>query len=387
MTTIDAALGAYVYPWDVVGDPGFTDRLRRIGADRAVLAAAYHTVRALTPLHPEHKVVTAGHSAVYYHPDPELWQDSKLRPAEASWAPDSFIAAAATLRGTGGDGPGLKVYAWVVLAHNQRLGTLHPEVCVTNAYGDRYPWALCICAPAVRQYSATLVAEIAARPNVDGMELESCGWYGFDHLHAHDKTSGVSLPPAEKEILSWCFCGACQSEYTAAGIDVANLRQAVRAALDAAFGRGPQVGLDDALGTVVRAVRARAADRYRVEVVDAIRRVNPQLPILLHTHPDPIRLGANPGADPAGLFGADLGAVLNCWGPLDDAVELVSSVAKRAPAGGVIAASLLGVRGMGGRTADLAEDGRALLAAGATELRLYHAGLAGPTDLDGLIAE
>ena len=373
------ALGAYVYPWDVVGDPGFGERLLGIGADRAVVAAAYHTVRALTPKHPEHKVVTAAHSAVYYRPDPEVWRESMLQPAEADWAPESFSAAAAGLGSAG-----LKVFAWVVLAHNQRLGTLHPEVCVTNAYGDRYPWALCISAPAVRQYSAMLAAEIAGQPDVDGMELESCGWYGFDHLHAHDKTSGVTLPPAAKEVLSWCFCGACQAEYAAAGIDAAELRQAARGALDAGFAGEEETGHAYGFGAAVRAVRDRVADRYRAEVVGAVRRVAPELPVLLHTHPDRLRVGANPGAEPADLFEANLGAVLNCWGPLDDALALVSSVARQAPASAAIAASLLAVGGMGGRTADLAVDARALLAAGATEIRLYHAGLAGPTDLDAL---
>ena len=378
-------LGVYVYPWDVVGDPGFAARLRGLGVDRAILAAAYHTVRALTPRHPTHKVVTAAHSAVYYRPDPSAWQASPLRPAEAAWAPDSFTEAAASLRAPGEDGsPGLKVYAWVVLAHNQRLGTLHPAVAVTNAYGDRYPWALCISAPEVRQYSATLVAEIAGLPNIDGMELESCGWYGFDHLHAHDKTSGVSFPPAEKEILSWCFCGVCQGLYSAAGIDVAELRRAVCASLDAVFCQGPPAELDSALVDAVRAVRDQVADRYRAEVIGAVRSVAPNMPILLHLHPDRVRVGANPGAAPADLFGAGVGAVLNCWGSLEDAAALVASVAWEAPAGSAIAASLLGVRGMGGRVDALAADARALLAAGATELRVYHAGLAGPTDLDDL---
>ena len=385
MTAEGPRLGAYVYPWDVVGDPGFAARLRGLGVDRAILAAAYHTVRTLTPRHPTHKVVTAAHSAVYYRPDPSVWQASALRPAEATWAPDAFTEAAAALRAPGEDGSaGLKVYAWVVLAHNQRLGTLHPAASVINAYGDHYPWALCISAPEVRQYSTTLVAEIAGRPDIDGMELESCGWYGFDHLHAHDKTSGVAFPPEEKEILSWCFCAVCQSQYTAAGIDVAELRRAVCASLDAAFSQGPPVELDGALAEAVRTVRGQIADRYRAEVIDAVRRVAPDMPILLHTHPDPVRVGANPGAEPADLFGAGVGAVLNCWGPLEDAVVLVASVAWQAPAGSTIAASLLAVRGMGGRTGDLAADSRALLAAGATELRFYHAGLAGPTDLDDL---
>jgi hypothetical protein len=46
-----------------------------------------------------------------------------------------------------------------------------------------------------------------------------------------------------------------------------------------------------------------------------------------------------------------------------------------------IAASLLAVAGLGGRTGELAGQADAVRVAGATELRLYHAGLASAADL------
>src|SRR6202000_1309644 len=100
---------------------------------------------------------------------------------------------------------GLKVYAWTILAHNQRLGTMHPEHAVTNAFGDPYAWALCINSRAVRKYCALLAAEVAAQPYIDGIELESCGWYGFDHLHAHDKTGGIGFHPGAEIPMKPCF--------------------------------------------------------------------------------------------------------------------------------------------------------------------------------------
>lgn len=40
---------AFVYPWDVVGDPGAAERIAGLGVRQATLASAYHSTRALTP--------------------------------------------------------------------------------------------------------------------------------------------------------------------------------------------------------------------------------------------------------------------------------------------------------------------------------------------------
>jgi hypothetical protein len=96
-------------------------------------------------------------------------------------------------------------------------------------------------------------------------------------------------------------------------------------------------------------------------------------------HPDLWAMGANPGYEPAALAGAT-GIVLSCWDPRA-APGLVSRAAETAPPGTVIAASLLAVVGLGGDPATLPAQAAAVRAAGATELRLYHAGLAAAADL------
>ncbi|MBF9069677.1 hypothetical protein [Streptacidiphilus fuscans] len=368
--------GAYLYPWDVVGDPGCAERVAELGVRRVAVAAAYHTVRALTPRHPDHRVVTADHSAVYYRLDPARWADADgLRPVAASWAPaGAFEQAAATLADAG-----LEVYGWVVLAHNQRLGSLRPDAAVVNAYGDRYPWALCTAAPAVRRYAATLAAETAALPHLSGLELESCGWYGFDHLHAHDKTSGVALPPAARLLFSLCFCGPCADAYAAHGADPDALRHAVRESLDGVFsGQARDATLPPELADVVRRMRIATATAFRAEVLDAVRAERPGLPVLLHTHPDPLAFGANPGAEPATLHATADGAVLQC--PVRSPAALDAVRAQAAP-GRRVVATVTALRGMGADLDDLPAWCADLVAAGATELRFYHAGLASAADL------
>jgi hypothetical protein len=374
-------VGAYLYPWDAVGDPSCADRIAGLGVDRVILAAAYHTVRALSASHPTHKVVTASHSAVYYQPDRARWQGRAIQPAVATWAPGSFHQAAHALRDAG-----LGVYAWVVLTHNQRLGTLHPELAVVNAFGDRYPWALCSANQLVNEYCTTLAEEVAELPEVDGLELESCGWYGFEHLHAHDKTGASAFSAQVRELLSVCFCDTCEIEYADAGIAPQRLRERLRAALEPVFAGATEP--DKEVGAefepelrAVHAVRTAAADRLRAEVLSAVHAARPELPVLLHTHPDPHRIGANPGAVPATLFAQSAGAVLQCGGPHEEAVATVSAVASQAPDGTPIAATLQAVANLGGRVGTLAEEAVTLRAAGANELRFYHAGLASGSDL------
>jgi len=427
MTT--AGLGVNLYPWDVAGDPRCPERIAELGADRVALAAAYHTVRALSPRHPRRKVVTASHSAVYYRPDSAHWHGSLLRPAEAEWAPGAFTEAAPRLREAG-----LKVYAWTILTHNQRLGTLHPEHAVVNAFGDPYPWALCLNSPEVRHYCALLAAEVAAQPDIDGIELESCGWYGYDHLHAHDKTGGIGFDQRTKFLLNLCFCAACEASYAAAGLD--HLRAEVRAALEPVFrGDAASAALDAETTDTLGYLRIQAAAAFQVGVVAAARRVRPDVPILLHTSPDPLAVGANPGSVPDGSFGA----VIQCGGARSDealaqfqaygeamakaasappsatsrpepsAARQSSASAPHAttptsqpqpqpdssttrpqpdlsttqpPATQPLAATVNIVGGMGADRAGLGAWVAELRAAGAGELRLYHAGLASAADLE-----
>ena len=375
--------GAYLYPWDVDGDPAAADRIAGLGLTEVTLAAAYHAVRAVTPFHPRHRIVTRD-AGVYYRPDPARWDGLPLRPQAGGTPPGdqggSFERAAAALRAAG-----ITVTAWVVVTHNSRLAG-PGECAVRNAFGDVYSWALCAGSPGVGRYAATLAAEVAALAGVDAVELEACGWYGFEHGSAHDKTGDVAGPagPARTNgewLLSLCFCAGCGRAYRAAGADPATLAAQVRAALD-----GGRALPGDAAG-VLDEVREAAARRLLTEVLDAVRTAAPGRPVLVHSAPDPRAAGANPGYDPAALLGpggAD-GIMLACGNPAT-APGLVARTAAAAPPGTRIAAVLQAVTGLGGHPETLPAQAEAVRAAGATELRLYHAGLAAQTDLAAIAA-
>ncbi|AXG77221.1 hypothetical protein [Streptomyces paludis] len=400
----------FVYPWDVIGDPGAAARIADLGVQQVTLAAAYHSTRALTPRHPRHRVVTAEHAAVLYPPDPARWADHDVRPyAAGDWASgDAYGEAAEALTAAG-----LDVHSWVVLAHSSRLGAERPDTSVVNAYGDRYPWAPCIARPAVAAYLTELAAEAAVRPGTGtrGVELESCGWYGFEHLHAHDKTAGVALGDAARYLLSLCFCTDCRAGYGGLGADPDELAAAVRGALAPGWAAGAGgagesglQGIEGLLGAdlaavtldwrggvartlqeaAVRAVRAeavRAGAAARAGAgVDAVAGGSGRgFQVLLHADPAPYRTGANSGVDPAHILGVADGVVLPCTGGAAGA--MLGPFADHRSGSTVLAANFNIVRGMGGDPAGLAEDAVRARALGATELRLYHAGLASDADL------
>ena len=273
--------------------------------------------------------------------------------------------------------------AWVVVAHNGRLGAAHPECAVRNAYGDPYPWALCIGSPDVAGYAATLSAEVAALDGVAGIELEACGWYGYDHGSAHDKTGG---PPAGAPgwLLDACFCAACTGALQDAGLDPGELARQVRAALDAAYQGGGSPGGARAhlAGGPFAAVRAATAGAFLRHVLAAARDAAPGRDVWVHSHPDAGEAGANPGYDPGVLLasdGAD-GIILACPGPADTSAALVRRTARAAPAGRRIAGTFPAVAALGADVSELPGKAGAVLAAGATDLRLYHAGLASGAD-------
>ncbi|MFF5962242.1 hypothetical protein ACFY64_00590 [Streptomyces collinus] len=374
---------AFVYPWDVNGDPEAPARIAALGVEQVTLAAAYHSTRALTPRHPRHRIVTAEHAAVLYPAD-DRWNGRELRPyAAGAWAPGDAFGEAATALAEAG----LDVHTWVVLAHNSRLGAEHPDTSVVNAYGDRYPWAPCIAQPATRAYLTDLAAEAAVRPGARGTELESLGWYGLQHLHAHDKTGGVGLGDAGQYLMALCFCPSCREGYGRHGLDADRLAAAVRTALEPVWQGAPSDGawagieklLGETLANTTRAYRDETARTLQEQAVAAVRAAAPDgFQVLLHADPVSYHVGANPGVDPAHILSVADGVVVPCAG----GTGTLTPFARQEREGAVIAANFTVVSGMGGSPGTLAADAAEARRLGATELRLYHAGLASDDDLD-----
>jgi hypothetical protein len=347
----------------VIGDPSFVDRVLHIGVDTVTMAAAYHSTRAATPLHPEHQVVTADYAALYRPVREEAWKQLRLTPAAPAWMedPDPFGTAAATLRAAG-----LRVAAWIVLTHNTRLGAANPDLAVVNCFGESYPYALCPAHEDVREYAATLAAEALRDAPVDEVSLEACGQLGLTHLNHHEKTDDAWTPYAQR-LLSICCCAACRGAWRGLGLDpdrtVGGLRAAVRAEAE---GVGSTVdGLDQIL-----AARHAATDELRARVLAEARAQAPGAPLTLHGHPDPWVTGASPGLTPAAASDVDA-LLVPCWGVAPATADVVTRAAATGKPVDVYVTVLPPAD-----PAALPAHLTRLRAAGASRLSLYHLGLA-----------
>lgn len=254
------------FPWDFAGDPAAPARALDSGAGGVAIAAAYHSVRAATPLHPKHRVVEAPSAAFYLPIRSAAWQSSRLRPKPAlDWAGDhAFEKAADQVRSVG-----LDAEAWVVLTHSSALGSEHPEVCVRNAFGDTYRYALCPSHPDVRTYAAILVAETVELSGVTTLMVEACGPLGIEHLGSHEKTAGADWAAVDAQLLSLCFCTACRRALAERDVDPELLRRRVKVAIGTGVGRIEDVLGDDA--NAVHDVRAHGTEQLARSVSAAAR--------------------------------------------------------------------------------------------------------------------
>lgn len=369
----------WVYPWDVLDDPGAAEEIASLGLGHVSLAAVYHTTRMLLPHNPRRHVVSTGRAAAYFEPDPQRYRGLRLRPQTAGWvgAADSFGAALSELREAG-----LEVNAWTVVLHNSDLGSRNPDLVVENAFGDRYEYALCPAQGEVRRYAAALVGDLAARYPVHALELEACGYMGWEHLSHHEKF-GLRLDLMHRFLLSACFCPSCLTALSEQGCDHRRLRRRVVECLQSFFlGGSPGADDPDEVGSRLRTflgeeslelLRA-ARDRVTLELLDAIRSQlpSPRPRLILSAGSSPYETGACVGLSGPALAEAADAALIALFG-LDrgGAAAHVQRLASHLPA-------LAGVRAFwpdASSQEELVDRVLRLAAAGAAGFRFYQYGL------------
>jgi hypothetical protein len=232
----------YAHPWDLqaLGRHGGLARLRDLGFGEVALAVSYHAGRWLTPWGQEGMVRFLEDGTVHFRP--RLEDYGELRPLASREVP---AAGPSPLEQLAQDAAplGLRVRAWAVLYHNTRLGELHLESCVRNAFGDRYTYALCPARPEVQRYGEALVADVARHGGVQSIEFEALGWQGHRHNSHHDKSS-FPADPYTDFLLSQCFCASCcggmgeAAAQAKASVDVAALPAQVRQLLRTVLEQG-----------------------------------------------------------------------------------------------------------------------------------------------------
>ncbi|GGF93192.1 hypothetical protein GCM10007304_03810 [Rhodococcoides trifolii] len=374
---------AHAYPWDVLGDPHFVDRVREIGVHEIALAASYHSTRAATPLHPQHKVVDAHHAALYRPLRPEAWDGQAVVARTAAWggSSDAFADAARVLVDAG-----IAVHAWIVLSHSTILGHAHPGATVVNCYGDRYPYALAPGHPDILAYARTLTSEAIAGVELAGVSIEACGQLGFAHVGPHEKTDGA-FPGIGDTLMSISCTPRELAAWGDDGVDAQKVVAKLRDGVDALSGGtlSPGASILDVLSSdeadAVLAVRHADADELRRGVLAAVREQSPDLRVTLHGHPDPWKTGPSPAL--TSTAPADVDAVLvSAWPGTAETVSVVERTRALVGDGVAVGAyvSVLPPKKLDEIGAHVA----ATVAAGANELHLYHLGLVNRPQLDAL---
>ncbi len=356
----------YSYPWDYVGDDDAAARVAALGLNAVALSSTYHGTRLATRLHPTRFVTEIPHSAAYFSLREEVWGTRRLRPsAPVDWIGDaSFERASAQLRERG-----LSVLGWIVLSHDDQPDARHRELCVRNARGDVYSYALCPSHDEVRDYCRTLALETLHSTPLSGVVLEACGPLGVEHASLHDKTYLAGFSEVERALLSICFCGACRDEFAARRTRSRRDRRARarRAGQWCSLGRG-RVGRS--LRSRRRVSSSRAPSGSRANSLPLFDETHPEVAITLHASADPWATGSFAPSD-ASVLGATDAAVANCWGDEDHALRQLAALRP-----------LTSTLGAYVRLDDGAEKLVSLLARSAAlgldELHLYHLGLLTP---------
>ncbi|WP_035847468.1 glycoside hydrolase family 10 protein [Kitasatospora azatica] len=205
---------------DEGADTFFGNLTDRAGVGGVTLASVYHEARDVFPHHPTRVLRYLEPGAAYFRPDPARWAGKRLAPtpSTAIGDRDPFAEAATETRRRG-----LKLHAWTVFCHNDRLGFQHPDCAPANAFGDRHLTELCPANPEVREYALGLVDELA-RYGVDAIRAESLHFHGLRHGYHHERYF-ERLGPVAEALLGICFCPHCLAAATAQGVPAERVRR------------------------------------------------------------------------------------------------------------------------------------------------------------------
>ena len=215
----------YAYGWDLAetGVSEALDRFLALGLDTVTVAGSYHAGKFLRP-HGKGKVYFPEDGTVYFKANPERY--GAIKPL-----PNSMLAERDVLRELTNQGR-LATNVWLVLMHNTRLGTQHPQSAIANAFGDRYIYNLCPSAPDARAYAIGLARDVTASYPVSGVSLETPGFLPYAHGFHHEFALNRPNRWLDSQ-LGLCFCEHCQAGAKRAGITVEALRQQVAGDIEA----------------------------------------------------------------------------------------------------------------------------------------------------------
>lgn len=232
--------GLYAYPWDLrdEGVDTVVGRMRDAGLDSLSLATSYHAGRFVRPHGPGSKLYFPEDGTVYFRTDPGRY--GRLQPR-----PNSMVGTYDGLGELARAAPDIHITGWTIGLHNTPIGMAHPSVVARNAFGDPMYNSLCPAQPDVREYLVALCTDLAENHPVDEIAIETPGWQAFRHGHHHEFEL-IEMPACAQILMGLCFCGGCESEAAAAGLDLGALARRARIALETFFSDDVEPGFSPA---------------------------------------------------------------------------------------------------------------------------------------------
>jgi hypothetical protein len=263
----------YAYPWDLatIGVESALREMADVGIEGIDLAASYHPIDALAPRGPAARYFTSARGGVFF--PARLERYGRIVPSLgasevcAVWPQVADRAAAV----------GIDLNAWVVTLFQPWIVDAHPDCARVLAAGDRSGSGACPANDDVREYCATLCADVVDQFGVGVVRLEGIlpQMWDLDWLRPRVL---VDVSPLARELLALCFCPSCERRGTAAGLDVARVRSRVNDRIVAELARGPASSdagrsgdlVDDAELQAYAASFVRAATELARQVRDGL---------------------------------------------------------------------------------------------------------------------
>lgn len=265
---MSALRGIHLFPWDVAdeGPEACLDTIAALACNTVILSPNYHRARLFRP-----RTLGFYNRPVDwcdFRPTTTLYEESGLLPPIN---PDLRCVDACGQAVAAARARGLDVILSVIGCHNTTIGLRHPELCVENACGNRYAFALSPAEPRVRSFLASLVRDLCRQYRPDAVLLDSFSFLDAVHREHHELMF-VSPGAFGKYLLSLCFGPASCARLRREGIDPLALRAQVvrlvtRAVTETPGPRSPEAERDELTALLLEFPEFLAAARIRSEVV------------------------------------------------------------------------------------------------------------------------
>jgi len=221
----------WIYPWDLQ-DEGIANVLDRLQANNIQglnVVVIYHSGMFFLPHNPKRKLYFPQPGALYFPPD-KWYEQSAIKPPVSEFASKAFWdeLREETLKRN------MKLTAWSLALHNSFIGFNYPETNVVNAFGDRYPTALCPTNEALRDFLLHVYEDLAKNYGFDNILIESLEYMPFRHGYHHE-VFGVPVNPLIDFFMSLSFSPGIYKKAAEQGIDLDKVRNFVKVKCEEAF--------------------------------------------------------------------------------------------------------------------------------------------------------